>query len=255
MKGLHIDIVGEGREVVLLHGWAMHGGVWRDLAQRLCGRARLHLIDLPGHGFSAACEDYALDALAQRVLAAAPPRAVWLGWSLGGMLAVRIAALVPERVERLILIASSPCFAQRPDWRAAVEPAVLRAFAAQLQSDPAGTVQRFVALQAVGADDARSQVKRLRQILAQRPVPDVAALRAGMDILRDADMRSEYARLTLPIRLVYGGRDTLVPPAAARWAAQALPGAELHLVDEAAHAPFLSHAEKVAGIVGDFIGK
>src|SRR5690606_21409299 len=83
---LHIEVRGAGAPLVLLHGWAMHGGVFAPLVERLCDRFQLHLVDLPGHGRSRDSAvvlepDAVVDAVAQRV-----PEAPWLGWSLGGML-------------------------------------------------------------------------------------------------------------------------------------------------------------------------
>jgi pimeloyl-[acyl-carrier protein] methyl ester esterase len=49
---LHIESEGAGPDLVLLHGWAMHGGIWRDVREQLARHFRLHLVDLPGHGFS-----------------------------------------------------------------------------------------------------------------------------------------------------------------------------------------------------------
>ena len=49
---LHIEIVGDGPPLVLLHGWGLHGGVFAPLVDRLSDRFRMHLVDLPGHGYS-----------------------------------------------------------------------------------------------------------------------------------------------------------------------------------------------------------
>ena len=49
---MHIETLGHGPDLVLIHGWALHGGVFAPLAERLASRFRLHLVDLPGHGYS-----------------------------------------------------------------------------------------------------------------------------------------------------------------------------------------------------------
>lgn len=49
---MHIDVIGQGPALVLLHGWALHGGVFAPLVERLSPHFQLHLVDLPGHGFS-----------------------------------------------------------------------------------------------------------------------------------------------------------------------------------------------------------
>jgi len=69
---LHVDVVGNGPPLVLLHGWAMHGGVFAPLVARLRDRFTLHVVDLPGHGLSRDCGvaltlDNVVDALAPHV--------------------------------------------------------------------------------------------------------------------------------------------------------------------------------------------
>src|SRR5690606_28576403 len=55
MNALHVDIVGSGPPLVLLHGWAMHGGILAPLVERLRAHRTLHVVDLPGHGHSRDC--------------------------------------------------------------------------------------------------------------------------------------------------------------------------------------------------------
>jgi pimeloyl-[acyl-carrier protein] methyl ester esterase len=47
---VRVECVGRGRPLVMLHGWAMHSGLWFPLLPRLIERYRMHLVDLPGHG-------------------------------------------------------------------------------------------------------------------------------------------------------------------------------------------------------------
>ena len=94
---MHLDIIGRGPPLVLIHGWAMHGGVFAPLLDRLGAHFECHVVDLPGHGLSEERDGLALDATVERLLALLPP-AIWLGWSLGGLFALEAAARAPERV-------------------------------------------------------------------------------------------------------------------------------------------------------------
>src|SRR5438552_12437112 len=90
---MHIDTVGSGPDLVLIHGWAMHAGIFAPLTKALATRFRVHRVDLPGHGYSrvdAASLDPAPCAAA---LAARVPRALWVGWSLGGLIALQAAVM------------------------------------------------------------------------------------------------------------------------------------------------------------------
>lgn len=240
---LHVESIGSGAPLLLIHGWGMHGGVWEDVAQQLSTDFRVHSVDLPGYGYSKAGNVATLDAIMQELsVSFAEPLAV-CGWSLGGQIALRWAAREPDKVRRLILVASTPCFAERADWAFGMEGEVLKKFAAELERDHAATLRRFIALQLRGSKNERELLALLRERLFMRGEPDLGALRAGLNILRDADMRSELQNIRQPVLIVAGERDKLTPPEASYHLAQAMPSARLVEVAGAAHAPFLSHPE------------
>ncbi len=56
MSALHVEVIGRGPPLVLLHGWAMHGGVFAPLVERMQATRTLHIVDLPGHGDSRDCD-------------------------------------------------------------------------------------------------------------------------------------------------------------------------------------------------------
>ncbi len=249
---LHCETLGQGPPLVLLHGWAMHGGLWGPVAEDLARGHRVVLVDLPGHGLSppVAAE---LEAWAAAVEAVLPPEPVRLaGWSLGGLVALALASRLGGRIERLALVASNPCFVRRPGWPHGVAPELLADFAAALQSDPAGTVQRFLALQCRGADGGRETLRVLRAALAARPVPEPAVLAAGLRLLEGTDLRGRLAALSMPVLFLGGGRDTLVPAAALETAAAGVPRARVEVIEGAGHAPFLSHPEHCAAALEAF---
>jgi pimeloyl-[acyl-carrier protein] methyl ester esterase len=241
---LHTITLGDGPDVVLLHGWGMHSGVWTDVAKALSDEYRVTLMDLPGHGDSPPGSGGAdLPSLCDEVAGNAPPAAIWVGWSLGGLLVQWIAARMPDRVTRLALIASSPRFVRGPDWPCAMEPGVLGAFAESLDRDPDGTLKRFLALQVHGSARAREQLRQLQALVVGRRLPDLAALRDGLALLAGEDLRGMLADIVCPTVLLMGQRDNLVPAHAGRLMRELLPNARLQVFPDAGHAPFLSHPE------------
>ncbi len=250
---VHIEIVGRGPDLALLHGWGMHGGVWDGARDTLAQRFRLHLVDLPGYGASPAVEPYDLERLARAVAAALPEKVQVCGWSLGGQVALEMALLFPDQIERLVLTATTPCFTAREGWPWAVPREVLLEFAAALETDYEGTLKRFLALQARGGDDVKAVLKRLRDILFTRGRPDVQTLRAGLNILLGIDLRDRAATIKAPTLLLHGGRDMLTPVGAAHWLAEQMPEVRLEVLSGAAHAPFLSHPVEFTEIVTGFL--
>jgi pimeloyl-[acyl-carrier protein] methyl ester esterase len=250
---LYTQSSGSGPELVLIHGWGLHGGVWETLVPLLEPAFRVTCVDLPGHGRSAWRNTDGLEGMAQAVLESAPARAAWVGWSLGGLVAAQAALTAPARIERLVLLAATPSFVRRPDWPLAMAPELLEAFADDLRRDYRHTLQRFLALQVHGSEQAQIVLRGLRARLLQRDPPAPQALAAGLEILRTADLRARLADIACPVLFLMGARDTLVPAAAARQALDHMPNARVEIVAGAGHAPFLVAPGAVAAVIGDFL--
>lgn len=250
---LHVEVTGQGKPLVMLHGWGMHGGIWHETADRLAGDVEVHVVDLPGHGMSKQAQAFTLDAVVDGLIARFPQPVDVLGWSLGGIIAQRWAALVPQQVRRLVLAASTPCFAARDDWDYGMPQQTLAQFATELENNHAATLRRFLALQLRGSENERELLALLRERLFSRGEPEMTALRGGLDILRDADLRAGLAQIHQPVLAIAGERDKLTPPQASQYMAQAMPDARAVVIEGAAHAPFLSHPDIFVAQVKSFL--
>jgi pimeloyl-[acyl-carrier protein] methyl ester esterase len=235
--------------VVWVHGWGMSSVIWRAVPAFAAGPALA--LDLPGHGGRLWDAGLGADAglWADDLLARASERAVWVGWSLGGLLALEAARRAPGRVARLILLAATPRFVAQGQGGCGMVADTLGQFMLGLVQDQALTLQRFLALQTVGAEGAREVRALLGQVVAKSPPASEEALRAGLAILRDTDLSASLDGLDLPVRVLLGERDRIVPPCVAEMYRQALPHAEIHIQAGAGHAPFL-HA---SGLLGQWL--
>lgn len=240
---LFTQSVGSGPNLVLLHGWGMNGDVWEGILPALAESFRVTMVDLPGHGRSPLSTEFTLPAISAQVANVIPDNAIVLGWSLGGVVATQLALSNPGQVASLILVCSAPRFVRAPDWPGGVDADVLASFARDLQTDFQGTIKRFLAIQAMGSDRAREEMRVLRDRLFRHGEPNHAALAGGLEILRSIDMRARLAALTCPTRLIAGEHDTLFPPAAARHTRELIADAQLVIVKGAGHAPFISHPD------------
>ncbi|WP_368232418.1 pimeloyl-ACP methyl ester esterase BioH [Aeromonas sp. s3] len=250
-----VERFGQGPDLVLLHGWGMNGAVWHGIVPALAARYRVHLVDLPGFGNSplAGEVEYSLPWLAEQVAAILPERCHLLGWSLGGLVASQLALNYPERLHSLITVASSPCFMARDEWPG-IAPKVLTGFNQMLAGDFKQTIERFLAIQAMGSEHARDDIRQLRHWLAERPAPQLAALEAGLDLLADVDLRDELVQLNLPWLRVYGRLDSLVPKASIPLLDERYPASRSVVLEKASHAPFISHPQQFIEIVEHFVG-
>ncbi len=258
MNTLHVDRSGRGPVLLLVHGWAMHGGIFAGLAEALAARFRILRVDLPGHGGSRSSSvPLALDAVADdlvEVLDAAAADAehrddgpaLVVGWSLGGLFAMAFAARHPARVRGLGMIAASPRFVQASDWPAGMDSQVFERFAEELVRDDHGTLDRFLMLQAQGSAQPRDELRFLRAMLFERGQPAAHALHEGLGLLQSSDLRAELPKLAMPSLWLGGRRDHLVSTPALQAAASLAPHATLRVFENAGHAPFLSQPQAVA---------
>jgi len=233
----------------------MNAAVWEGLPASLTDGRRQWRIELPGHGASPSEPHHdSRAAWADACLGQVPERAVWIGWSLGGLIALEVALKAPERFRVLILLTATPRFVRVPDWPAATDADVLARFHDGLLADPTGTLERFLALQVMGSEAARDNLRTLRRELAHRPEPVPAALALGLDLLRDTDLRGRIGALACPTLWLFGRRDTLVPAATGEGIARLLPQARRRrVIAGAAHAPFLSHPQETGEAIAGFL--
>ena len=238
---LHWQSSGKGQALILLHGWGMNGAVWQQTVAQLSEHFCVHVVDLPGFGHSHAASFSSLENLANQVLEHAPSNAIWLGWSLGGLIATHIALKEPERVDALITVASSPKFAAEGKWRG-IQPSVLDNFKQQLLEDFSLTIDRFMALQAMGSPSAKSDIKMLKHAVLSRPAPSPEALMSGLDILATVDYRNELKKLTIPTLRLYGRLDGLVPRKVAKDVDLLTTESTSFVFQTSSHAPFITEA-------------
>jgi pimeloyl-[acyl-carrier protein] methyl ester esterase len=253
MNRLQVEVAGTGPPLVLLHGWAMHGGVFAPLVDRLRARFTLHVVDLPGHGRNRDCGVPLPAEASVAALFDVLPDAPWCGWSLGGLLALHAAATRPDRVPALAMLCATPRFVRGEDWRHGVSAEIFRGFARGLREDYRGTLDRFVALEAHGSDHAKDEIRALRDQLFAHGEPAPAVLADGLELLETADLRAVLPTLAVPSLWLAGRRDRLVDPRAVRDAAALAPASAVHVVEHAGHAPFLTHADEVAARLQAFL--
>lgn len=240
------------RSLVLIHGWGFNGSVWNGLLPQLEQRFEVTVVDLPGYRQRPLLEEGTLSALAQDVAEQTPDSSIWLGWSLGGQVALQAALEMPQKVSRLVLVGATPRFVQGGGWRAAVKQKILDDFGDALIRSRETTIGRFLTLQMLGVEGGRAKIQELKQGLAEAPQP--GTLELGLDLLNITDFRDRLPTIEQPTHWIMGERDQLVPVAAGEEAAAVMPQGSCHVIQGAGHAPFLSHGDEFIREVIDFAG-
>lgn len=228
--------------LVLLHGWGVNQGVWQGIRAQLADSVTLITPDLPGFGSQSDYPlPYSLDAVVAQLATQIPDNSYLCGWSLGGLLAIALASRYPDKVQQLGLIGASPCFVAADNWPG-MQPVVLQQFAAALSQNLPLTIERFLAIQALGSSSARNDIKTLKQAIMAYPMPQAAAIEGALQLLH-TDLRADFAALKLPIAGFYGRLDSLVPVAVVEQLQQMQPQARFTVAAHASHAPFISHPQ------------
>lgn len=261
---LHYVRQGRGPTIVLLHGLGGFAESWRKTIEVLARSADVLAVDLPGYGLSAKPRvrydlDFFTRALHGFLDAAGVDQVSVVGHSLGGAVAVAYALVHPARVDRLALVSAVvPGFDYRPSW-------LYRLAALRGLGEAAALCARRPLYRAAIARCFHTPVAREVDALvdwsyAARTAWDAKA--AYLATLRDvredfAGRAAAYRRLsgtlTLPVLLVHGRQDPVVPPAHCANVSKGFPRASVRWVDGCGHFPQIEHADLVNRWLEDFL--
>jgi pimeloyl-[acyl-carrier protein] methyl ester esterase len=257
MSELYVEVNGSGPDLVLLHGWGLNVRVWDGLVAELRDRFRLIAVDLPGHGKSPWTPGRNTPAeqawLLHSTLAPISNRYSLLGWSLGGQIALDLAAAMPAQIDKLVLVATTPRFTAAPDWPYGMKVEVITKMAAQLREDYQRTVRDFLDLQVRGSVDGISVIEQMRHALSVHGEAKPEALEAGLNTLATSDLRATLPHVRTPTLVIAGQNDRITAPGASQVLAATLPDARYVEMRRAAHAPFLSHRKEFTVVLEQFL--
>ena len=250
---LNFNSIGiKGEPLVMLHGWGWHSGIWDSLLVDLSKKFQLFMIDLPGYGKSSLLTiSYNSDEIEHEILKIVPEKASWLGWSLGGMLALDIAAKYPERVNHLVTVASSPKFISDSEWPG-MSTVTIDKFSNALIDNYENTLIQFLELQLRGGANNVSLFEELKiQLLSTNKTSQIA-LMGGLEILRNLDLRDSLRGLKCKSLHIFGSHDTLVPAKVASLVQSLSPRAQCEVIKRAGHMPFLSQKQIFLDLIFKF---
>jgi len=225
---LYKSTFGTGEDLVLLHGWGFSGRIFNNLIEEYSKKYKITIIDLPGHGKSSQINDY--QSWYKEIIKILPSNSIIVGWSLGGLLAIKIATEI--QLKKLVLIAASPKFIQDKDWQFGIDKEIFRNFAESLEKDPIKTLKRFISLQS----NSKDKLKKIKNTIESNP-PTLDGLKNGLEILMNYDLRKELSLIKSNITVYLGEKDTLIPKEIKTWYESK--GVSTFIL-KGGHAPFLN---------------
>lgn len=228
-----------------IHGWGMNHAVWQPVLDKLPNHIVATAIDIAGFGLNAnqMPAQYNLASISQMVSEQITQPGLVIGWSLGGLIAQQLALTSPQKLTGLITVGSTPKFCESDNWPG-VKEQVLVDFQQQLANDYKQLLARFLAIQTIGSPTAKQDLKSLQQLLLTLPEPNQTALKSGLTILAQTDLRAQLNQIKTPTLRMYGRLDSLTPASVIKPIAALQPEAQTHIFAKASHAPFLSHCDE-----------
>ena len=256
---------GSGPVLLLIHGMAGNIGNWQEVIEPLARHHTVIAPDLPGHGASApGAGDYSLGAhaasLRDLLVVLGHERATLVGHSLGGGIAMQFAYQFPDITERLVLVSSGGLGPEvSPVLRAAALPGA----------------DLFIAATAAAGRSAGAALARALAAVRLQPTADIAEVARGYASLADPDRRAAFLatlrsvisvggqriyagdRLYLtegiPVLIMWGARDPIIPVRHAEHAHQAIPGSRLKIFDRVGHLPQLEAPARFVAALERFL--
>ena len=259
-EGLRLRYVrqGQGSPVLLLHGFSSSLFTWKDVLPELARSHDVIALDLPGHGASDIPASLTPELLARVVPAVLDqlgvPRASFVGNSLGGAIAIAVAARSPARVDRLVLIDSAGF-----NFEASKRPALLRALTALpgarlLEHSPRRRWMVSFGLRQVFHDDALVTRERIDEYVV--PLLRPRAVRAFQELLgaRDAlGFPGTVAEVQQPALVIWGRQDAWIPVSDAEHFRATLPRATAVVLEGCGHMPQEERPQETARLILDFL--
>ena len=256
---LHVEAAGHGPPLVLLHGWAMHSGVWGGLAAALAQRHRVHAVGSAGaRPQRAGSTPFTVDAVVGRSTRR----------SRRSARRSTVRRLVAGRADRARAGRSrgrsasrgscssrtTPRFVAGDGWADAMSRQTLERFGDELEvawkRDGAALSHAADARQRARSRGARARCAASSSRAASRRARRCARRSRCSST---TDLRAEAARVAQPALVVAGERDTLAPAGGGRWLAAAMPNGRFAAIDGAAHVPFLSHPDAFGRALAEFL--
>jgi pimeloyl-ACP methyl ester carboxylesterase len=249
---------GTGPAVVLLHGFASSIVTWRDVWPALARSHDVVALDFPDFGGSEIRQGLPPSAFPRLVLALMDrvglARASLVGNSMGGGVAIVVAARHPERVDRLVLMDSVGYNLAVGDRPLLLRAAGYRPVARLLETLPIRRPMVTVALRQVFHDDRLVTPERIDEYVA--PLMRPGAVAAAQSLLAsgdDMELPELVTRVRVPTLVLWGGEDTWVPMEHADRFVAAIPGSRKVVIEGCGHLPQEERPTEVSRLLQEFL--
>ncbi|MCL6582456.1 MAG: alpha/beta hydrolase [bacterium] len=247
--------------LIFLHGWGSTAKIWQRQATYFTATRRPVLV--PDYllqtcrGPSFFITPLTLNNLTDELFALCRRRSLaavhLIGWSLGGMIALKFAFRFPDLVNSITLVATTPKFVADDSFPDGIGRGELRLLRSRLLRDRLFAFSSFHQLLFADQELSEPLVLKIRDLLkTDQPISD-QALVEGLNILEDEDLRPHLPYIKSPALIIHGQKDRLCPVAAAHYLHQQIPCSQLRILPDCGHIPFLTREEEFNQILEEFL--
>ena len=234
---LSYEQIGNGPDLVILHGWGRSGAEWCDVAAKYASTHRVTILDLPGFGGSEigyeAYDIYGYSEIVGHALGKLDiEHCVMLGHSLGGRIATILASKYPKFVEELILVDSS-----------GVE-----------KKSPFVQFKRFLVTIGKMIGLHRILPRSVKNILASSDYTQASpAMRKTFANIVDADLTHLFPTITSPTLVIWGNKDAVLSVQYTKIYRKLVPDCTVHIVYDVGHSPHLEDFAQFTSVLDDWV--
>ncbi|MDP2939195.1 MAG: alpha/beta hydrolase [Candidatus Omnitrophota bacterium] len=252
----HYKLKGKGKALLFIHGWGADLGVWQQQLDFFSKHYKTVAVDLPGHGMSG-WRKIALEGLSKDINfilnKIGIDRLTIIAASLGGLIALKFASMFPERLERLILVdtaARFPC----ENEKEGITKAEIKKLSNLLDKDFTRALLYFARSIFTNEERRMYDYKKGWDILTRRIIlPQKRALKEYLRILEVEDLSAILPQIKVNTLIINGEKDYICSPQKAKMLRNALPAAQLKIVKNCGHLPFLSQPKIFNQILEEFL--
>lgn len=239
----NLSVEGQGEVLLFIHGWAVDSRIWLQQRQFFAPEYQVVSIDLPGHG-QTPWQELSLEEIAEdfwEVLSLRKREGVRVvGSSFGGLVALKMCELDPQRFRSLTLVGSCPKFLQSPDYPWGLSLERIAKLKEQLDSNYPSIVPIFFRSLFTPRERESERFKWLQSFRKNDNVPAQEALLKLLEVLSAADLRPVLRKITAPVQFINGTEDNICPRPLYDRLKQDLPQARFDWIKECGHFPFVS---------------
>ena len=245
---------GRGEPLLMIHGWGVNSEIWISLVDELKLFVSVYVVDLPGMGSSSSISPYTLDNVVKEIKANVPIKKFnILGWSLGGQVAMNLAIIMPEFVEKLILMSTTPCFVEKKDWPYGVNKQFFLNFEMEAKENLNNTLMKFFLIQTRDINDSKNVMRFLKNTFIEIRDDNKSGMQSALNVLKETDLRNEVKKIDKPTLIISGDKDRLTSLKSSIWLYEKIKRAKLKEIKGANHMPFISHRKIMTKSVKKFL--